>query len=747
MVTDSVTVIQDPSLGRSIGLLRAIGIGVGAIVGGGILALAGVAFNATGPSAIVAFGFNGLIAGLTVLTFAELASAFPESGGSYTFAKKVLSAEAAFIVGWVVWLASILASALYALAFASYANLALNHLVTLSGTSWPAWADGRAALLLLAVLAIGFYTASLFRKAAGGGQVATIGKVVVFLILIAAGFWALTRESPGEIQAQLTPFFPGGTAGLIQAMGYTFIALQGFDLIAAVGGEVRDPRRTIPKAMMMSLAIAVAIYIPFLFVIATVGTTPGTSITAMSATDPAVVVAVAVQNYLGPFGLWLVIVAAILSMLSALHANLFAGSRIALTMARDRNLPGSFSGIHSTRGTPANALFATALAVTVLVLMLPNVAAAGAASSLIFLVSFALAHGLDILTQRRGGVSDVSFRVPWFPLVPVVGGLACLSLALYQGIAVPSAGLIALLWLGIGLTLYFLIFERRSEIVDAYAEGFDPDLIRLRGRAPLVLVPIAKPASAPALAEVANALAPPRFGRVLLLSVIQPPGLWERGDLAQQLTDVESILNQTMTFSLTAGATPECLTTVARDPWKEIGRVARTHRCESLLLGLGSLSDETTNQRIEDLIGGLHSDIVILRAPLGWTLAEVRQVLVAAGGRGDQSVPRARFLATLCREGQRAVSYLQVVPTRATRAELVVARKRLERLAQDEVSGGAEVEIVRGDVFDELVRAAAEADLVVLGLPRRSRTRKLFGEMTVRLAGETSGPLLLISRR
>ena len=115
---------------RTIGLFDATGIGIGAIVGGGILALAGVAFATAGPAAIIAFALNGVIALLTALSFAEMASSFPESGGTYTFAKKVLSVRFAFMVGWIAWFASLMAGALYALGFASYASLAL---VTL----WP----------------------------------------------------------------------------------------------------------------------------------------------------------------------------------------------------------------------------------------------------------------------------------------------------------------------------------------------------------------------------------------------------------------------------------------------------------------------------------------------------------------------------------------------------------------------------------------------------------------------------------
>ncbi len=87
---------------RTLSLWGATGVGVGAIVGGGILALAGVAFATAGPGAIVAFGLNGIVAFLTAVSFAELAVRFPQSGGTYTYARKVLTVEAAFGVGWIV---------------------------------------------------------------------------------------------------------------------------------------------------------------------------------------------------------------------------------------------------------------------------------------------------------------------------------------------------------------------------------------------------------------------------------------------------------------------------------------------------------------------------------------------------------------------------------------------------------------------------------------------------------------------
>jgi APA family basic amino acid/polyamine antiporter len=743
-----MTVTRENRLGRTVGLWGATGIGVGAIVGGGILALAGVAFVATGPGAIAAFALNGVIAALTALSFAELASTFPESGGSYTFAKKTLSGEAAFMVGWVVWLASIVAAVLYALGFASYAAFAIVHLWRAAGDSAPVWIESRGGLLALATLATGTYALFLYRKAASGKMWATIGKVIVFIVLIAAGLWALGDEPWSGVAARLTPFFPNGSMGLLQAMGYTFIALQGFDLIAAVGGEVKDPQRNIPRAMFLSLGAALAIYLPFLFVVATVGVEAGDSITARSAENPATVVASAARIYMGSFGFWLVIVAAVLSMLSALHANLLAASRVALTMARDRSLPHALGDLHRGKGTPAIAILVTALMVVTILVLVPNVPAAGAVSSLIFLVSFALAHGLNILTRVRGGGSEAAFRVPAFPLVPIVGGLACVGLAIYQAFVVPAAGLIALLWLGFGIGLYFFRFAHRAGVVDASAEGLDPQLVRSRGRTPLVLVPIAKPASTAAMVELANAITPPIVGRVLLHSVVLPPGMWERGDLAQQLVDVEAILNQSLFLSITSGSTPEWLTTVAPDPWLEIARVARIHRCESLLVGLGELSRETMSTRLEVLINAVKSNVVILRAPDGWKPASAHKILVPVGGRRDQSVLRARLLANLSRKRHRQITYLRVLPKNASERDYRVAERALAVLAQDESSGAAEVLLVRsGNALGELVQASAKADLIVLGLQRLADRRRTFGEITIRLASETSSPLILISRR
>ena len=735
-------------LQRSLGLFQATGVGVGAIVGGGILALSGIAFAATGPSAIIAFALNGVIAVLTAFSFAEMAAAFPESGGTYTFSKKVLSAPAAFMMGWVIWFASVMAGVLYALGFAFYAAEALARILPLLPVPLPFSPTARGGILFLALLATIYYGLSLMYKSSGGGQWATWGKVVVFSIIIACGLWFLAGKPISSFQAPLTPFFAGGTRGLFLSMGYTFIALQGFDLIAAVAGEVKTPEKNIPRAMMLSLGIALAIYLPLLFVISTAGVSAGQDILLMSRENPETVIAVAVQNYLGVFGYWLVMVAAILAMLSALRANLLAASRIAMTMARDRALPHQLERISKTRHTPVPATLLTMLMVTVVLLMIPDVAKAGAAASLIFMVSFALSHWTAILARIRTGSTSMPFLAPWFPATHVAGAAACIGLAVFQGIHVPSAGLISIVWLGIGAALYLAFFARRASVVDASSAAINPQLQLLRGRRPLVLAPVVNPANTEFMISLATAMAPPNIGRVLLLSIVKPQQNWQPGNPIPQILNIQAILKKALTAAYTGGLAPQILISLSADPWQEIIRVARIHHCESLLLGLSNLEEEKATRYLEKLMGRVDSDVVVLRAADGLSLSSVNRVLVPIGGLGDQNQLRARILGSLQYMGIEQISFLQILPENTPDEAVIHQKKWLKRMAEDGRISDASIIVERSNhPTDVIIHHAADCDLLILGLQRLGRRRKMIGDVVKHIAEKTTCGLILINRK
>jgi APA family basic amino acid/polyamine antiporter len=728
---------------RHIGLWGATGIGVGSIVGGGILALAGTAFSVAGPSAVLAFALNGVIAFLTALSFAEVSTKFPQSGGAYTFAKRVLSVESAFAVGWVVWFASIVAAALYALGFGLFAAAAIQGI-------WPTapeWISDRSTVCVMALAATALYALSLSRRAGGGGAWFNIAKLIVFSILLAAGFWVLAGRSSEQVSNALTPFFAGGAIGLISAMGFTLIALQGFDLIAAVAGEIRDPERNIPRAMLGSLGVGLVVYLPLLMLIALVGFPDTTNVTAASRDNPETIVAVAARHYLGDFGYWLVVVAAILSMLSALQANLFAASRVAQSMALDRTLPEAFARVRGEARIPVVAICVTAAISAVIQIVVTDISSAGAAASLIFLITFALVHGIAILVRRRSTRRPPPFRTPWFPAVPVVGGTACIALAIFQGFAVPSAGAIVAVWLGAGGMLFIGWFARGARLADDHTAARDPDLLRLRGLSPLVLVPIANPTHAGALVSVANALTPPEAGRVLLLSVITAPQNWDIEENPEPLDNAQAVLKASIQMAAEQGMVPESMTTIAPEPWSEIIRVAKERRCECLLLGLSKLDGENKKKPLNRILNEVEANVVVLRAPAQWTPEKAERILIPLAGHGGHDRLLVRLLSSLSRTSSPTITVLKVMPASTSPHRLAIAERGLRARAKDlHIVGPIEVKaIAHDDAIQAIVEEAASYDLLVLGTQRTGRQR-MFGPFARAVSEATDAPLLMISR-
>ena len=729
---------------RTVSLKEATTTGVGAIVGGGILVLAGVTFEATGPSAILAFLFNGVIALFTALSFAEISTSFPRSGGAYTFAKKVLSVQAAFGVGWFMWFAYIVAGVLYALGFAAYGALFVASIFEAMGWEAPTWLGSRITTLLLSVGAIALYTFSLIRYNTSGGSWATIGKVVVFVVLILFGLWAVAEQPIEQTTENLSPFFSNGSIGVLSAMGFSFIALQGFDLIATIAGEVREPTKVIPKAMLTSLGMALVIYIPLLFLVSAVGVPEDTSLSEFATKYPETIVALAARNYMGEIGYWLVILAALMATLSALHANLLGASRVALAMANDRMLPRAFSELHPKRQTPAMAIYATSLTLMAITLMVPDLAGAGAAASLIFLLSFALTHATTYLARKRIGPREGAYRTPFFPMVPLVGGFCCVLLALFQAVTVPGAGLIALFWLGLGGLLYVSLFSRDARVADASAEGLDPTLGKLRGRSPFVLLPVANPAHAQAMMGIANAIAPSSVGRVLLLSIVT-----SRSDdeVHNDLREAQNVLQEALSLSYAQGQRPEGLISRASSAWAEIKRVAIEHRCQSLLLGLGQISEDSSNRKLFDLIEEVGCDVALMKSPTEWQLKDVRRVLVPVGGGGKVHELRARFLGSLTRSGQVEVTFLSVLSPSDSESSLRSRRQIIERLAEVKLGGNIKFDVIQSDdPVDTILSASSKFDLIVLGFGRIAKSN-FMENPAIRIANGCDCAAILLSRR
>jgi len=382
-----------------------------------------------------------------------------------------------------------------------------------------------------------------------------------------------------------------------------------------------------------------------------------------------------------------------------------------------------------------------------LALILPDVAAAGAASSLIFLITFALAHVIMMLMRNRGYEGSKTFRAPFYPALPIAGFIACTALALFQAIVVPAAGIISIIWLLIGSALFVSFFVKRAEVIEASEQALDPDLIRLRGLSPLVLLPISNPANAESMVFVANALAPPVVGRVLLLSIVIPSK--EKDDLQKRLTDSRDVTQYALKASFEVGLRPDTLTTIADHPWEEIERVVKVHNCRSLMLGLSDLNDIQTSQNLEKLVKRVKSDVVVFRQPYtGWKITEARKVLIPVAGFGSHDPLRARIAASLWRASEPEITFLQILSTKTPEAVRQKNQAQLTRFSGRIIPGDTEARIILSDdVKETLIREAENHDLVIMGLGKAGPDEKAFGAIALALARETNTALIYISKK
>ncbi|RMG09666.1 MAG: amino acid permease [Planctomycetota bacterium] len=569
-----------------------------------------------------------------------------------------------------------------------------------------------------------------------GGNAVTIAKVVAFLVLVVPGLALLAGRSPGALTTSLTPFLPHGLGGVLAAMTFTFIALEGFEVIAAVSEEVKQPIRTIPRAMFLSIGGTLALYLLLLFLLLTLG---GSWEELGRLGERAV--AVGVERYLGSFGTWVVVVAGLLATFTALSSALLAASRVAFAMARDRALPRPLMRT-SRGGIPRQALGVSLGLALLLVAVTRDVETAGATASLIFLLSFAFTNGAGLLVRVRGGAEN-GYRAPLYPMLPLCGIAGCLALSALQVVTAPLASAVAAGWLGLGVLIYWVMFREHAERVSARMEALDEDLVRLRGRRPpLVLVPLANPARAAALTSFAYALAPQGWGRVLGLTVVthDPQGAVPE-EFSAKLEAAQAAQRAAAHRASELGIGFEGVLTVDADFVRATRRLIRERAPEVVLFGMSRLDRPGSGGFLERVVADSPSDVVILNAPEDFSPDRVERILVPVAGAASHDPLRARVLGMLERAKPREVTLLRVV---SKPEEAPAAAKQLAELAED--LGAARHLVEVGDFLPILLTHARQADLVVLGSSRRPGT-PLLGSFVRTLAAEPDVCLLALARR
>jgi basic amino acid/polyamine antiporter, APA family len=438
---------------RTLSLVDIIMVGIAGMIGGAIFVLTGPAIGLAGSAVIVAFVINAIITLFTAMAYAELGSAMPEAGGGYLWIREGLPRPNAFISGWMAWFAHIIAGSLYAVGFGAFFYQLLGPNVAGVLSDQPLF--GVIAIdKLIAVASIAAFAYINIKGTSETGKTGTIVTIVqlgAVLCLIVAGSWMI-HNNPNSM-SNFADFMPTGIPGLFAAMGLTFIAFEGYEIIVQTGEEVKNPKRNIPRAIFISLATVVTLYCLVAFVSIGAISPEGIAAWRFIGEGGELGIVKAAEIFL-PYGALIVLGGGMVSTLAALNATTFSSARVAFAMGRHYNLPHKLSSIHPVNRTPHIAIIISGIIMAFMAYTLP-LADIAVAAGVIFLLLFTQVN-IAAITIRRiyGNKLSYGFKTPFFPVIPIAGIFLNLGLALYLLVTQPLSWGITILWILVGFVLY-----------------------------------------------------------------------------------------------------------------------------------------------------------------------------------------------------------------------------------------------------------------------------------------------------
>jgi APA family basic amino acid/polyamine antiporter len=440
-----------PRLARSIGLFQLTMLGVGATIGTGIFVALTTAVPEAGPGVTVSFVLAGITAALTALCYAELCSTVPVAGSSYSYAYATLGELAAFLIGACLLLEYGVSGSAVAVGWGQYLNELLSETIGWRIPAALANPPGAGGIFNLpAAVLVLLCTLLLLRGAkesAGANAALVVAKIAVLILFVAIGF---AHFHAGNFH----PFAPHGMTGIGAAASSIFFSYIGIDAVSTAGEEVKDPRRTLPLGVILSLLIVTGLYI--LVALAAVGAQPWTAFAGQEAG-----LAVILHNLTG--AAWPAVVlslGAIASIFSVTLVVLYGQTRILYAMSCDGLLPAFFRRVDPVRQVPRQNTIVVAAAVALLAALVPLDVLINLTSMGTLIAFAAVSAGVIILRRRRPDLSR-GYAVPLYPLLPLASVTFCLYLI--WGLPADTFLLFAL-WMAGGAILYFGYSIRRSNL-------------------------------------------------------------------------------------------------------------------------------------------------------------------------------------------------------------------------------------------------------------------------------------------
>ena len=734
---------QELTLSRTLGLMDITMIGIGAMIGAGIFVLIGIAAGYAGPSLPIAFLLNGIVTTFTALSYAELGSSIPAAGGGFLWVKEGLGGTQGFLAGWMNWFAYIVACALYGLGFGRLAT----ELWIITGVPLPLSEHQLSLSFMLIVVGLFAYINSRGASEAGlVGSIVTIAKVVILSIFIGFGVYAMFNN-PNWTDNFSAGMLPNGIGGVFVAMGMTFIAFDGYEIIAQSGEEVTNPKRNIPRAIFYSLGAVIIIYILIgIVVIGAVTPPPGSEVWQYLAQAKEVAIVRAAEQFI-PMGGMLILISGLASTMSALNATIYSSSRVSFAMGRERNLPSAFAYIHPRMHTPYWAIFLSSILVVVMGFTLP-IDQVAAAANIMFLLLFTQVNIAVMTLRRRRPDLERGFRVPFFPWPPVIGIISNLAMAIFLAFKLGQVGLLSIVWIGVGLLLYWGYFSKKEE------QERPNDVLHEEALTSVdysVLLPVSDLNQAQILGRLGSILAKEHDGEVLALHVVKVPRQLQLNDgrlfLRERRPYIDKVIEQARVLDVPVHS----MIRLGRSISDAILKTVHENKSDVALFGWpGSTGsrDQMFGSVIDRIASNPPTDIAILRHR---PYDELQSILVpVAGGPNSRlAVSLAIALARNTPESTKVVLlHISLSSTNPKGAE-ARAQNAFRRATEGRRYQSIEKRIITSDSpAVGILEASGDCDMIVIGATKERLFRNiLVGNVSEQIADRAHCPVLIVKRR
>src|SRR6218665_476650 len=456
------------TLKRSLGAVNLVAIGAGVIIGAGLFSLTGIAAaNNAGPAVTLSFIIAAVGCAFSALCYAEFASMVPVSGSAYTYAYATLGELFAWIIGWDLVLEYSVGAATVGISWSQYLvkflekfNIHIPPQLVQSPFESVTMQDGSIVtgwINFPAVLIIALITSIIIRGTKGSAifnvivVALKVGVVIVFIVL------GWNYIDPANYQ----PYIPNNTgtfgeygwSGVLRGAGVVFFVFIGFDIVATMAQETKNPQRNMPIGILGSLLVCTVLFILFGYVM-----TGLANYTEFK--DSAAPVAVAIANT--PYE-WLgiaIILAILIGYTSVILVDLLGQSRVFYSMSKDGLLPKVFSQLHPKFQTPSKSNWVLCIFISLFAGLVP-ISVVGEMTSIGTLLAFVMVCLGILILRKQQPDAERPFRTPFVPLVPILGIVTCLVMMF----SLPLDTWIRLfVWLAIGFAIYFGYGKKHSKL-------------------------------------------------------------------------------------------------------------------------------------------------------------------------------------------------------------------------------------------------------------------------------------------